>query len=61
MLQGPNSLVNTKNCYRIVSGFVRRKKKENLIKKWCYRGEKKYEEKREESQIEREIYGKRRS
>ena len=56
----PNSLISTKNCYRTVDGFVRRKKKKNLIKERCYKGEKKLGEKREERQIEREICGKRR-
>ena len=48
----PNSLINTKNCYMTVDGSMRRKKgggggkrrkkkKKNLIKEWCYRGEKK--------------------
>ena len=56
----PNSLISTKNCYRTVDGFVRRKKKKNLIKERGYKGEKKLGEKREERQIERKICGKRR-
>ena len=36
------------------------KEKKNLIRELCYRGEEKHGEKREERQLEREIYGKRR-
>ena len=36
------------------------KKKKNLIREFCYRGEEKHGEKREERQLKKEIYGKRR-
>ena len=55
----PNSLISTKNCYRTVDGFVRRKKKKTLLKNGVIEG-RRYREKREERQIEKEIYGKRR-
>ena len=37
-----------------------KKKKKNLIRELCYRGEEKHGEKREERQLKKEIYGKRR-
>ena len=40
--------------------LTNRWRKKNLIKELCYRGEEKHREKREERQLEREIYGKRR-
>ena len=35
-------------------------KKKNLIRELCYRGEEKHGEKREERQLKKEVYGKRR-
>ena len=51
-----NNLINTKNCYRTIDGFVRRKKKH--YKNGVIVG-RRNREKKEERQIEREICGKR--
>ena len=49
-------------CSPLQVGAIERsvKEKKNLIRELCYRREKKYGEKREERQLEREIYEKRR-
>ena len=40
----PNSLISTKNCYRTVDGFVRRKKK-TLLKNGVIKGRRNWEKK----------------
>ena len=64
-----NEIITLQICSPLQVGAIDRsmkeKKKSNLIKELCYRGEEKYGEKREERQLERErerereIYGKR--
>ena len=41
----PNSLISTKNCYRTVDGFVRRKKKKTLLKNGVIKGRRNWEKK----------------
>ena len=42
----PNSLISTKNCYRTVDGFVRRKKKKKtLLKNGVIKGRRNWEKK----------------
>ena len=50
--------IDENNIYKRCNASVKEKK--NLIRELCYRGEEKDGEKREERQLKKEIYGKRR-
>ena len=45
MSHRPNSLINTKNCYKIVDGSVRKKKKKTLLKNGVIKGRRNWEKK----------------
>ena len=51
----PNSLINTKNCYRTVNRFVRRKKK-TLLKNGVIEGRRNREKKEIEANRERNLW-----
>ena len=51
--------IDENNIYKRCNASVKEKKK-ILIREFCYRGEEKHGEKREERQLKKEIYGKRR-
>ena len=50
--------IDENNIYKRCNVLVKEKK--NLIRELCYRGEDKHGEKREERQLKKEVYGKRR-
>ena len=57
MSHRPNILINTKNCYRIVDGSMRKKKKKPLLKNGVIKGRRNREnKKRREVDRERNLW-----